>query len=115
MFAINYWNFAKEVKKQQHYFHHVNNVPVLYHCNHSKVSSEVANIYHSATTLKSLVYSYIGPLCDKGHKGDSGGILWYLSVDVSRRFSGVYYVDWFCKHNCLLLFYKACAIRIKTL
>lgn len=64
MFAINYWNFAKEVKKQQHYFHHVNNVPVLYHCNHSKVSSEVANIYHSATTLKSLVYSYIGPLCD---------------------------------------------------
>lgn len=39
-------------------------MPVLYHCNHSKVSSEVANIYHSATTLKSPVYSYIGPLCD---------------------------------------------------
>lgn len=60
-------------------------MPVLYHCNHSKVSSEVANIYHSATTLKSLVYSYIGPLCDKGHKGalqvSCGICQWMLAED----------------------------------
>lgn len=60
-------------------------MPVLYHCNHSKVSSEVANIYRSATTLKSLVYSYIGPLCDKGHKGalevSCGICQWMLAED----------------------------------